>query len=360
MVQRIVIFAEDSGAANAARAINTILGSDSYEVENWITGAAQRSFLNAGIDFCSPPKDGLSGLSSEEQPDLIIVGTSENPDSLGLKIIDQAEELGIFTLGVVDQAMNVEGRFKGNDNDPLRYLPTKVLVPDRYTRDGFVKLGVGVERLVVTGYTTPLLVNEWLSKASVSLDPASAVSGRLEVIFVAEGYDRIDPRNSMKNEEFTLHGESGSSFRSVIVMEELRRAVKACNANTKLSVRLHPNSVLDDFEPAARDFDLIAQEKHPYESILTADLVVGMTSMLLFEAHLLGLPTLSILPLSREREWMPNTATGMTPVASTREELKYFLDKGLVPRGRLDKRSSEDNTRAISAIIRNTVDVGLK
>ena len=360
MVQRIVIFAEDSGAANAARAINAILASDCYVVENWITGAAERSFFHAGLDFCSPPKDGLSGLSSEELPDLIIVGTSENPNSEGLKIIDQAEKLGIFTLGVVDQAMNVESRFKGNDDDPLRYFPTKVLVPDKYTRDGFLKLGVGVEKLVVTGYTTSLLVNAWLSEASEGLDPTSAVSGRLEVIFVAEGYDRVNPINSMKNEKFTLHGESGSSFRSVIVMEELRRAVRSCDANIKLSLRLHPNSRYKDFEPAIRHFDLIAQEKHPYESILTADLVVGMTSMLLFEAHLLGLPTLSILPLGREREWMPNTATGVTPVVSTREELSEFLGRELVPRGRLDKRVSDDSATEVSEIIRDTVAAILK
>ena len=360
MVKRILTFAEDSGAANAINAINTILRPEKFEVKNWATGAAQLSFLKASIDFCSPPTTGLAGISSGELPDLVIVGTSENPQSIGLEIINQAKKLSISTFGVVDQGMNIENRFRGNDDDPLKYLPKKILVPDEFTRNGFVKIGVDNEKIIVTGYTTQLLVTEWLAKASASLDPSSAASDFLEVIFIAEGYDRINLENSIKNEQFTLHGESGSSFRSVIVMEELLRAVKRCDANTKLTVRLHPNSSFDDFKPAIGDFDSIAEEKHPYESVLKADLVVGMTSMLLFEAHLLGLPTLSILPLDREKEWMPNTATGITPVVSTRKELENFLDKALFRRGSLDTRGREASTEKISEIIRNAINTELE
>ena len=61
------------------------------------------------------------------------------------------------------------------------------------------------------------------------------------------------------------------------------------------------------------------------EAVWAADLVVGMTTMLLMETLLLQRPHLSIIPRSLEAGWLPTLELGLTPVAKTREDIIYKL-----------------------------------
>lgn len=77
-------------------------------------------------------------------------------------------------------------------------------------------------------------------------------------------------------------------------------------------------------------FNLISSGGVPLELIYAADLVVGMSSMLLLEAALLQRPTLSILPRAFEKEWLPTTRTGLTPCATNRATLQALLSQLLL------------------------------
>jgi hypothetical protein len=59
--------------------------------------------------------------------------------------------------------------------------------------------------------------------------------------------------------------------------------------------------------------------------VFACDLVCGMTTMLLYEAALLGRPTLAILPRAVEGAWLPTIASGVTPAAITRPALSRML-----------------------------------
>lgn len=73
------------------------------------------------------------------------------------------------------------------------------------------------------------------------------------------------------------------------------------------------------------EFDFISSGGSPLELIYAADLVVGLTSMLLLEAALLGKPTLSIVPRRGEMDFLPTIRMGITPCVTTREQLSSAL-----------------------------------
>ncbi len=86
-------------------------------------------------------------------------------------------------------------------------------------------------------------------------------------------------------------------------------------------LRLHPGNGLEDYSQLHPRIDAVSHGGDPLPIVWCADLVVGMTTMLLVEAFLLGRPTLSVIPRAAEAEWLPTTASGLTPVATTRAQL---------------------------------------
>jgi hypothetical protein len=59
--------------------------------------------------------------------------------------------------------------------------------------------------------------------------------------------------------------------------------------------------------------------------VWAADLVIGMTTMLLLEAYLLGRPTLAVLPRISEKEWLVTLSNGLTPTVATHNDLVQML-----------------------------------
>jgi len=69
------------------------------------------------------------------------------------------------------------------------------------------------------------------------------------------------------------------------------------------------------------------QEEPALEMIFASDLVVGITSMILLEAVILGRKTMSIIPREVERAWLPTIEFGLTPAFSRREDIINNLPK---------------------------------
>jgi hypothetical protein len=90
-------------------------------------------------------------------------------------------------------------------------------------------------------------------------------------------------------------------------------------------LRLHPKNTRDEFAAYLGEFDEVSAGGDPLALIHSADAVVGMTSMLLLEAALLGRPTLAIVPRAVERDWLPSIRAGVTRCATTRAEVAAEL-----------------------------------
>ena len=100
---------------------------------------------------------------------------------------------------------------------------------------------------------------------------------------------------------------------------------------------------------------MVSRYGDPLELMYVSDLVVGMSSQLLFEAYLMRLNILSILPRLVERSWLPITRDGVIPCATRKFEIHKMLSKFFIE---IEKKSDNvvlEHNDSI-CVVRNSVD----
>jgi hypothetical protein len=329
----ILFYAEDPGAANYIVHLPAVCKERGLLSVVLAAGRAKEFFKEHGVPF-----EDISGLKTplgilqKLAPNLIVVGTSENPGSPGLKFVEEGRSEGIPTVGVVDAFMNASYRFRGYTDDAMTYVPNWLIVPDEWTKREFVDLGFPEERAVVCGHPQYDFVRKKADelerrdkKALRSRFFPEAPEGKLVAVFAAEISDGLNPEQFLLSKEYTLFGRGGSQKRTDIVVEELLKAIALLPERPYLVLRLHPKNELGEFAKYTEEFDQISREQPVLDMIFASDGVIGMTSMLLLEAAILGRPTFSIVPKKEERDWLPTIRAGLTVCASTRDEIRMLL-----------------------------------
>lgn len=330
----ILIFAEDPGPAHYAAPLPEALAAKGRHAVVYAAGLAGNVLRQRHIPFV--PVDGSItpvSILRQVQPRCLLTGTSENPDSLGLQLIYEAQRSGIVTAAFIDAGMNAAYRFRGRRTEPLAYVPDWILVPDDWTRDEFIRIGAIADRTVVCGHPhydyVLSLSRTWTAKEREqmreSLLPGLQKHQRV-VVFLSEGSERLILLSPLPSPiEYTLQGRGNRTGRTEIIIEEFLGAVQTLPHRPYLVLRLHPKDRTDDFRAYAADFNHIDHASSPLELVFCADLVVGMTSMLLMEAALLRRRTLSIVPRAVERDWLPTVRQGVTPCVMHRSDLVKAL-----------------------------------
>jgi hypothetical protein len=330
----VLIFAEDPGPAQYAAPLPEALAAPGWHAVVYAAGLARDFLRRRHIPFV--PVDGSmtpASILDQVKPRCLLTGTSENPDSLGLHLIHAAQRSGIATAAFIDAGVNAVYRFRGRADKPLAYAPDWILVPDEWTRAEFIRIGANPDRTVVCGhphYDYVLnLSRTWTAqdreRMRERLLPGLLKHQRV-VVFLSEGSDRLRLLSSPPSPgEYTMQGRGQSTGRTEMIIEELLEAVQTLTPRPYLVLRLHPKDEADDFQAYAAEFNHIDQASPPLELVFCADLVVGMTSMLLMEAALLGRPTLSIVPRAVERDWLPTVRQGVTPCVMYRADLGKAL-----------------------------------
>lgn len=338
MTLDVLMHAEDPGAANILAPLSTGLCEAGLSSRLVASGAAVAYLTDRAIVH-ETVSEGADAILGTIRPRLLVAGTSEDRDGFGLALIDAARKRAIPSLGAVDMLANAAFRFRGHSEDPLCHAPDWLAVPDRATADAFAGLGFARDRVVACGHPhfdvvrarRDGLANRSRTELRAELLPGLAAARPL-LVFVAEGIDQLNPAASRIPEGSALTGSGESLDRTTVVLEELLAALDNLDPRPVMVLRLHPKNRRDDYGPLADRVDHVSHGGDPLPLIWCADLVAGMTTFLLVEAHLLERPTLSILPNPTDAAWLPTTAAGATPVVSTREELACALAGLLEPR----------------------------
>lgn len=326
----MLVFVEDPGAANGVLTLAPALHARGA----WACVVAAEPALS----YMRGRSNGVTALGADDTaamllerhaPSVVLVGTSENERTLGLALVDAARERGIATAGFVDGFANAAFRFRGTSSDALAHCPDVVLVPDAPTRDAFVGLGLKASRILVTGHPhhdevlakRALLEAEGRAAVRRRSIPGAAPDAKV-VTFVSELSTGFDPTQFKRSADYTLQGRGERDGRTEIVLEELVDALRAHkDTPIHLVVRLHPKNTRAELGSLLDEAAEVGEGGSALDVVFASDLVVGMTSMLLVEASLLGRPTLSIVPRAVEKAWLPTIAAGTTPCATTRAEI---------------------------------------
>lgn len=331
----VLIFAEDPGAANFVAGLPEALSKKGISSLLLADGLAVRYFSDRAIDARKVDGDTGSGaLLDALQPKLVLTGTSENRKSMGLSLIDESRKRGVVSAAVIDMQVNAALRFKGEGDSSLTHMPDWLLVPDVGTVEAFQQLGYPASNIIECGhphFDRVLEIRDKLKGEDLSsirkrvLD--SPLHGKSLVVFVAEPTSILNPGLLEYSEQYTFMGRGKSRHRTHIVLDEFLDALEAARKAVFLVVRLHPKNSLDEFAQYKTDVDSFSSGGNPLELIWAADLVVGMSSMLLQEATIMGKRCLSILPRMVEKDWMPCTASGAIPCALTTDQVHYWTSR---------------------------------
>ncbi len=337
MTLDVLMHAEDPGAANILAPLSSGLDDAGLSSRLMASGAAVAYLADRSVTH-ETVSEGADEVLDITRPRVLVAGTSEDRDGFGLALIDAARKRAIPSLGAVDMLANAAFRFRGRSEDPLRHAPDWLAVPDRATADAFVGLGFAQDRVVACGHPHFDVVRDRraeMEKQSPADLRAKLLPGlsanRPLLVFVAEGVDQLNPAASRILEDSALTGSGESLDRTTVVLEELLAAADHLDPRPLIVLRLHPKNRRDEYGALADRVDHVSHGGDPLPLIWCADLVAGMTTFLLVEAHLLGRPTLSILPDPTDAAWLPTTAAGATPVVSKREELASALAGRLEP-----------------------------
>jgi hypothetical protein len=346
----ILILVEDPGAANFVIELPTALGRRGLRVHLASDGTATDYLAQRGVATDRlPPSADLENLIAKVSPRLVAIGTAEDPECAGLRLTALARERAIPTVGLIDASTNLAHRFRGRTDNPLQFSPDTVIVSDQQARDGLIALGLRHERIVVSGHPHWDYVRcaerrlRDLPRDAVRQGLfANALDNRRVLVFVAELSNGLVPSEFERSAEYSLTGTGSSRGRTEIVIEELLLALQPVRPSIYLVLRLHPKNETADFSSYRPAFDAVSKTEPPFDLLYAADAVVGMTSMMLVEAALLGRPTLAILPRAKEAEWLPTMAAGVTPYAATRADvgrkvIELLTNPPMVDRTQLDK-----------------------
>lgn len=329
------IYVEDPGAANYVAPLVTHFQAQGWRVTLWAGGSAYTYLSDRGTPCLQVVAENAADLVSEFikcSPRLLLVGTAENPDTLGFKLIAAARDRAIPSIGVIDAYANAPNRWRGHSNHPLTHAPDWLLVPDQLTAQAYRALGYPPANLVVCGHPH----YDWIRERVTQLEHQGRPKlrqqmfpnwpgDRLIMVFVAELSTGLDAQQYQRSPDYTLSGTGQSDRRTDIVLEEFLLARQALATPVYVVLRLHPKNDRTEFLPYLPAFDQVSQGGDPLAMVYCADLVVGMTSMLLVEAHLARRPVLSILPRAIERDWLPLPAGSDTQIVSDRTALRAAL-----------------------------------
>ena len=257
-------------------------------------------------------------------PDVLFTSASSLPalDMTDKYLWGWARQHHVPSVAVLDQWQNYALRFSGPDPaERLQYLPDWIAAMDEHARDGLVAAGIPADSIVVTGQPAfdRLLHLRRADRPGAREHVRRAVGVRKEarlVCFVAEAFA----------EHFgqTLGFTEQSVLRDLVsICDEL---VRTQRLNIHLAVKLHPQNDPAAFDwlthlplPSGMAATLHWDDPPAHPLVLASDVVVGMSSILLIESILLGLPTVSFQPNAREETGLMATVIGAIPLLRTRD-----------------------------------------
>jgi len=334
-VTDVLIYAEDPGAGNFVACLPPVLALRGFRTVLIAAGHAQVLLQKRGIAFEVLPRDASpADILGRWNPRVVIAGTGDG-GTLARRLISEGRARKILTVATVDARLALDRRFQGTSGDSLEHAPDWMLVPDQWTREAFLTMGCSAEQVLAVGQ--PHLDYVRSIAATLSDEGRAAIRKRLfgdslldrrVVTFIDEPSVAL-PESPKNCGHYTLKGRGQATGRTQIVLDEFIDTLPTGPSKPYLVFRIHPRSFAEDYKGYLNHFDFISSSEPAPDVAFASDLVVGMTSMLLLEAAAMGRPTFSIVPQPEEAEYLPTVACGVTPTASTREQLRSALPTAL-------------------------------
>jgi len=228
--------------------------------------------------------DSLSFLKGSH---ILVTGTSRMVEDDNL-YWTWGKQQQIPCIGFVDSWASYSERFTMHHQ--LDALPQFIAAVDEFMRNRLIEAGITKEKIVITGSPAfDLLVK---TKANHHYKKEAT-----EILIITDPYTEIngaDVKNKVGFSEFELLDFLFDSFTTIL-------QTKA--KDYTLKIKIHPRESLEKytlyqekFAHLYKRFEIIGGTANKINLILQSSLVIGMSSILLVEASILGKQTISLQP----------------------------------------------------------------
>lgn len=289
---------------------------ESFTVVLYGKDVALSRFLQAGL----PAKDimkQVTGVTVEIMIDFLksqkidLLVTSTTGDDITERFLWKAAEIcKIPSIAILDQWCNYGIRFSPFDGNMLvqyekqkthPYLPTKIAVMDALAKEKMVEEGIDSSRIVVTGqpyFKSIREKGEACSKEKIATYKGTYTKEEEKLFLFAS--EPISETYYMENITKVGYTEQ-DAFR--LFQSSLEKTAEKLKKKVCVIVRPHPKESEKKWKSWTKDTPwvryVLDRKEEVTVAIQAADVIVGMSSMLLLESVLMGKPVVSILPLEQ-------------------------------------------------------------
>lgn len=339
----VLFFLEDPGAVGFISQVLVELKKTNVNYHIMAKNHASRILKEKELDFIEPKSEkSIEDFFDKNKIKLVITGTSQNVNSKGLFLIDFAKKKNIKTIGFVDSMADSELRFMGKSHTPLNHKPDFLIVPDILTQNIFINLGFEKEKIIISGnpnYEAVINKRAELEKIDYQKNKKDffiKAKDKKIVVFIDEHSNKNDPR-LFKSKDYNFEGRKNSKNRNEVISGEILNIFLDLGIEPFFVVKLHPKSDRLDYKNLLHEIDEFHSHGKTHNLIYAADLIIGMTSILLMESFLLGKDVISVIPQNSEKNWMPPSMLSHVDCAYNCHELKFLIKKVLIDNKTLRK-----------------------
>lgn len=272
---RLAFAAHDPGGANALSAVAGAARARGDAITCVAAGPALDAWHAAG-EVCLTSLDALLVAHRKSPFDVLVSATGFSRFESAMWAPCRAQ--GMDVLAVIEGWSNFRERFEGADGRLV--LPDAIGVVDEESRKAITREAWCVVPVYVVGQPHLQRVARDLRAARLRREPAAPPS----VAFFSEPIDKD-------------YGRDRRGFDQFEIAAHIAAALPAAGAS-RVIVKPHPRegrtAWMRRLEGGAFEGDVVLSESSPFDVLIGADAVVGMTSAVLLEAALGGVPTLSV------------------------------------------------------------------
>lgn len=338
MRYKIIASGTDPGGINAISPVIKALGSgQEFEVRVVATDKGSRHFFRNKIQADEiiseyPEYEALCrDLIMQYRPDLILIGTSRIY-SIERELTKQAKIKGIPVIAVLDYWAFYEERFlnkaKQSDTD---YLPDRLCIMDKTSFKEIVsktRLPENILRITGNPYLDNIREGAAKYENNSSVKSSLGLSGESRVItFVSEplALDFGDGLNSFSGELGDFLGYTETDVFNALkdILSDISQEFKE---KIDFIIKLHPRET-KEFALMESEYlkPRLFRDEDPREIISISNIVIGMISMLLFEAALMGRKVYSYQPNLRQPDFCITDKLGLSRLISDERQLRAVL-----------------------------------
>jgi len=353
-IPSVVVVCGDPGGANAvAPVIRKLVNDKRVSVSPFAYFQAKAIWKNYSFPFQNLPdhttRETTALLLQDLGADLVFVGTSFNHLEFEKLFISAAKSLKIPSLALLDYWSNYTIRFSKRDAD-LMFLPDTIAIMDEFTKNEMIRDGFDPGNLVITGQ--PAFDDLLSLRDSFTGEKKAQIRtgfgchpGDLLVIFASEPVFAGTPKKP-EDPGYTRSGVIRSLISSLDNIQE------TTGRKIVLVIRPHPRESIEDFRDLPFDDRgtktriILSTEGRSREMLPAADLVIGMTTILLMEACYLGCTVASLQPGLSGKDPLPSNRLGCSIPIYHEEDIIPILQTLLLD----ETKRSKLRTRCMSLI----------